>query len=611
MMENKREKKIEKYYKYDVIVIGGGHAGSEAALASSRSGPKTLMITINIDSVALMQCNCAIGGPGRGQLVREIDALDGEIAKNSDKCFINSRMLNSSRGPALQTIRSIIDKRLYFLSMKERLENQDNLDLKQGLVTNIRQEKGGYSVSTSDENCYKCKSIVIATGTFLRGKIFWGKFEMPAGRQGEINSINLVQSLEKMGYRFGRLRTETPPRIDKKTVNFSSLKVQPYDAHPSMFSFENEYDGREQIDTHVTYIEQGCIDFIKENIKKSATFERNLESRSPKYCPSIEDKIQRFSEKERHIVFIQPEGKNTNELYLNGLFTTFPEDIQQKVINMLKGLENAIISRPGYGVEYDYLAPFQINSDLESKKHKNIFFAGQINGSTGYEEAAAQGLVAGLNDALGARGRKKIIIGRSDGYIGVLIDDIVLKGVHEPYRMLTSRNEYRLSNRHDNADIRMSGFLKKAGNLQKAETIEKKYKDIDEALFKFKKSSIYSDPAFMEDLKQDRLNQSSLDSLPEKLNINRKMLESVIINLKYENYLQRENERINQLKDYGTVKIPDHICYENIKNLSKEALVSLNEHNPETVGQASRLEGVRPLDVLSIIAHIRNVSRET
>jgi len=610
-MGNKSKNKREYYYKYDVIIIGGGHAGCEAALASSRSGSKTLMITINIDSVALMPCNCAIGGPGRGQLVREIDALDGEIAKNTDKCFINSRMLNSSRGPALQTIRSIVDKRLYFLSMKERIENQENLDLKQGLATNICQEKGEYSVSTSDENCYKCKSIVIATGTFLRGKIFWGKFEMPAGRQGEINSINLAQSLEKMGYRFGRLRTETPPRVDKKTVNFSLLKVQPYDAHPYMFSFGNEYDGREQIDTHITYVEQGCIDFIQENIKKSAIFERDLESRSPRYCPSIEDKIQRFSAKERHIIFIQPEGKNTNELYLHGLFTTFPEDIQQKVIKMLKGLENAIISRPGYGVEYDYLAPFQINSDLESKKHRNIFFAGQINGSTGYEEAAAQGLIAGLNAALGAMGRKKIIINRSDGYIGILIDDIVLKGVHEPYRMLTSRNEYRLSNRHDNADIRMSGFLKKAGNLEKAKTIEKKYRDIDEALLKFKRSSLYSDPAFIEDLKQDRLSQSRLDVLPEKLNINKKMLESVIINLKYENYLKREKERINQLMDYKTTRIPEDICYDNIKNLSKEAMVSLNEHNPETIGRASRLEGVRPLDVLSIIAYLKNVSRET
>lgn len=596
---------------YDVIVIGSGHAGCEAAFASAKNNCRTLLITINLDSIAHMPCNSSMGGPGRGQLIREIDALGGIMGKNTDKCFINSRMLNTSRGPALRTIRSIVDKKMYFLSMKETLENLDNLDLKQGLVSGIELLADGYNVSTSDGNFYKCKSIVITTGTFLRGKIFWGDFEMPAGRQGEINSVKFVQSLESLGYKFGRLRTETPPRIDKKTVDFSALKIQPYDIHPSMFSFENEFDGREQIETHLSYIGMECINFIKKNINKSATFKRRLVSESPKYCPSIEDKIERFSTKERHIVFIQPEGKSTNELYLHGLYTTFPEEIQQKMIKLIRGLEKAVMTRPGYGVEYDYLLPFQIQNDLESKKHKNIFFAGQINGSTGYEEAAAQGMIAGLNASQCIKGKEKIIINREDGYIGVLIDDLISKGVHEPYRMLTSRNEFRLSNRHDNADLRMVKFLRKIGNEKKAEEIENKYDEIEHAIKKFKKGSLYLDTVFMEDLRQDRLKKKDIDALCRDYGIKKNILESIITTLKYENYLEKEKERIKELKHYEKMRISPGICYNNIKNLSKEAMASLSEHGPATIKQASRLEGVRPLDTLSLIAYLKNVSRET
>ena len=441
--------------EYGVIVIGAGHAGCEAALASARNGTKTLIITISMDSIALLPCNSAVGGPGRGQLVREIDALGGEIGKNVDKSYIHSRMLNISKGPALRTTRAIVDKKQYFLYMKQVLENQENLDLKQGLTAKIEKFGKKYKLITTDESFYVGKCIVVATGTFLRGKIFWGKYEREAGRQGEINSIKLPGYLENRGYKFGRLRTETPPRVDKKTVDFNKTRVQKYDELPEMFSFDNVYDGREQLNNHITYIEKECIDYIVKNLERSSIYEMSLKSESPKYCPSIEDKVSRFGSSKRHQIFIQPEGKETSEMYLHGLFTTFSEDIQEGIIKRIKGLEKAEITRPGYGVEYDYLIPGQLNINLESKKHKNIFFAGQINGTNGYEEAAAQGIIAGINASLSSWDKENIFLSREDGYIGILLDDVIVKGVTEPYRMLTSRDEFRLYHRHDNADIRM------------------------------------------------------------------------------------------------------------------------------------------------------------
>jgi len=456
-------KKNNSFYKYDVIVIGAGHAGCEAAKAAAGAGAKTLMITINLDSLGTMPCNSAIGGPGRGQLVRELDVLGGEMGKNTDKNYIHSRIMNISKGPALRTIRAIVDKKRYFITMKYMLENCANLDIRQGLAESIRMEKDNYIIQASDGDCYDCKCVVIATGTFLRSSIFWGKHKIKAGRQGEINSTSFAFSLEKLGYKFARLRTETPPRIDLRTVNTEFLKVQYFDKKPEMFSYESQYTERKQLNNYITYIEKDCIKYILENISSAPAIQKKNTSRSPKYCPSIEDKVTNFYNRVRHPVFIQPEGIESNEMYLHGLFTTFSEEVQQGIVRRIKGLENAVITRPGYGVEYDYLQPFQINNNLESKKHPGIYFSGQVNGTTGYEEAAAQGIIAGYNAALKSKGKSPIAMEREDGYIGVLIDDIVLKGTTEPYRMLTSRNEYRLYHRHDNADFRMVKFLKKLG----------------------------------------------------------------------------------------------------------------------------------------------------
>lgn len=597
--------------EYKVIVIGAGHAGCEAALISARTKSKTLLITISMDNVAFLPCNSAIGGPGRGQIVREIDALGGEMGKNVDKSYIHNRMLNVSRGPALRTIRAIVDKKRYFLYMKQILENQENLDLKQGLVSKIEKFGDKYKLTTTDGNFYIGKCVVVTTGTFLRGKIFWGKYKREAGRQGEINSNKLPKHLENMWYKFGRLRTETPPRVDKKTVDYNKLKTQKYDELPEMFSYENIYDGREQVNNHITYIEEECINFIIKNIKKSSIYEISLRSESPKYCPSIEDKVSRFKNKKRHQIFIQPEGKDTNEMYLHGLFTTFSEDLQEGIIKRIKGLEKAEITRPGYGVEYDYLIPGQLNINLESKNHKNIFFAGQINGTTGYEEAAAQGIIAGINASLSSWDKENIFLSREDGYIGILIDDVILKGVTEPYRMLTSRNEFRLYHRHDNADIRMSKILKKIGFREKADVIIKKYEKIDEAYANIKKSKYFNSKKMIEDIKQDNLNKNSIDIIKNTFNLDDKELNSLIINIKYEIYLKREIEKIEELKSNSMIKIPKDIHYQKIKNISKEAISSLERYHPCNIQQASRLEGVKPLDIFVLIAYINNVSRET
>jgi len=590
---------------YDVIVIGAGHAGCEAALASARLKTKTLLMSINMDSIAAMPCNSAIGGPGRGQMVREIDALGGEIARNTDRTFIHMRMLNLSKGPAVRTLRALVDKRRYFLEMKYVLENQENLDIRQALVVDIKKQGEGYRVITSDNYSYYAKCIVLCNGTFLRGRIFWGKNQIEAGRQGEIPSNKLPLNLEKMGIKFGRLKTDTPPRVDKKTIDFRNLKKQHYDKQPQMFSYSSVYDGREQMDNYITYVEEEAIEYINRNLGKASFASKENKVEGPKYCPSIEEKVIRFPQKKRHLVFIQPEGRNTNEMYLHGLMTTFPENIQYGMLKRIKGLQKAVITRPGYGVEYDHILPFQINSNLESKAHKGMFFAGQINGTTGYEEAAAQGVVAGINAARQAMGKKSIIIKREDGYIGILIDDLVTKKISEPYRMLTSRNEYRLYHRHDNADWRMLKFLKMLGFKDKAGQIEKKYEKINSAIEEVSKKGAvgqYGKEEFFN--RYQGILGSKYDLLPQDI-------DSVYVNIKYRDYIKRQLKCIEKIENSLDIKIPKYIKYEEINNISNEALKSLNRSRPETLGQARRLEGVGSADIFSLMCYLKNVSRET
>ncbi len=599
------------FYKYDVIIIGAGHAGCEAAKAAANAGAKTLMITISLDSIGTLPCNSAIGGPGRGQLVRELDALGGEMAKNTDKNYIHSRIMNISKGPALRTIRAIVDKKRYFMSMKYMLENCPNLSLRQGLAESINTDGKAYVIHTSDGDRYMCKCVVIATGTFLRSSIFWGKHEIKAGRQGEINSVSFTYALEKLGYKFARLRTETPPRVDLRTINTENLRVQPYDIKPEMFSYESEFIKRRQLNNYITYIEKDCINYILANISSAPAIKKQNYSKSPKYCPSIEDKVNKFYNRSRHLVFIQPEGIESNEAYLHGLFTTLSEEVQQGIVRRINGLENAIITRPGYGVEYDYLKPFQLNNTLESKKHAGIYFAGQINGTTGYEEAAAQGIIAGYNAALKSKERNPVIIEREDGYIGVLIDDIILKGTSEPYRMLTSRNEYRLYHRHDNADLRMVKFLKKLGQLQKARLITVKYKKIDNAFKNLKNTKYYKSRNILEDVKQDRVDISVIENIKKQFNLNETEMQNLVINIKYEPYINREKEIIEKIKSISDISIPGNIDYEAVKNLSAEGREVLKIKKPGSLNQAGRLEGVRATDILSLAVYLKNVSRET
>ena len=602
-------KQIEKIY--DVVVIGAGHAGVEAALISAKIGAKTLLLTLSLDSVALMPCNSAIGGPGRGHLVREIDAIGGHMAKNVDKNYMHLRMLNVSRGPAVKTLRAIVDKRRYLLSFKKELENQKNLELRQGLVAEIERKGELYTLRNSDDLAIKVKCIVVCTGTFLRAKIFWGDFFMQAGRHGEIASVRLAKSLERLGFGFGRLKTDTPPRLDKKSIDFNQLQKQLYDDQPPMFSYDSISDNRQQECNYITYVEKDSIDLIKKNLNLSSSYSGDVLSEGPKYCPSIEDKIKRFPDKPRHMLFIQPEGYKSNEMYLHGFSTTFSEEMQINIIRKIKGLENAKITRPGYGVEYDYLLPSQIYANLESKKNKNIFFAGQINGTTGYEEAASQGIIAGINAALSAMGKNQIVLKRTDGYIGVLIDDLIVKEISQPYRMLTSRNEFRLIHRHDNADLRMIKVLKSIGNIRKAKQIENKYSKINNAISELKKSNYFKSKNLMDKIMFENLQESEIFTIKKDFSLNDIEIESLLINIKYQKHIKREEKRIHVFEENINRAIPKDLDYKKIKNLSSEAIVALESKRPQNMEQALRIEGVNMTDVAVLFFYLSNVSRET
>lgn len=613
---------------HDVIVVGAGHAGCEAALASARLGLKTLVLTINVDKIALMPCNPSIGGLGKSQLVREIDAIGGQMAKTTNKTLIQIKILNIRKGPAVQALRAQIDKKEYEIEMKRVLENTKNLTLRQGTVDKILV-KNGAAVGVGIESglLFGGKAVIITTGTFLRGRIIIGKKDYPAGRMGEYPAINLTKNLIGLGFKINRFQTATPPRVDKRTVNFSKTEVQYGDKQPLSFSFWDEEKIYESIECHLTYTNEKTHKIIAENIEQSPIKSGMVDTHGPRHCPSIDRKVINFPEKKRHPVFIEPEGTYTNEMYLQGLTTSMPVIIQQKIINTVEGLENARIIRPGYAVEYDYIIPSQLNFTLESKIIENLYFAGQINGTSGYEEAAAQGFIAGVNAALKIMNEQPLILTRDNSYIGVLIDDLITKELMEPYRMYTSRAEYRLVLRSDNADIRLSKFGNDIGLItdEQYKRVVKREKEIDRLISKLKASSLNPDRgnniilekmgtkpigtplSIYKLLKRPEVSISDvIDFTGDKRNnYDRIILKQVEIKIKYEGYINRQLSEIKKLESLEKYYLTRDLNYFKIVGLTYEAQEKLTKIKPNTLGQASRIAGISPADISILMLNLK------
>ena len=613
---------------YDVIVVGAGHAGCEAALASARLGLKTLVLTINVDKIALMPCNPSIGGLGKSQLVREIDAIGGQMAKTTNKTLIQIKILNIRKGPAVQALRAQIDKKEYEIEMKRVLENTKNLTLRQGTVDKILV-KNGAAVGVGIESglLFGGKAVIITTGTFLRGRIIIGEKDYPAGRMGEYPAINLTKNLIGLGFKINRFQTATPPRVDKRTVNFSKTEVQYGDKQPLSFSFWDEEKIYESIECHLTYTNEKTHKIIAENIEQSPIKSGMVDTHGPRHCPSIDRKVINFPEKKRHPVFIEPEGTYTNEMYLQGLTTSMPVIIQQKIINTVEGLENARIIRPGYAVEYDYIIPSQLNFTLESKIIENLYFAGQINGTSGYEEAAAQGFIAGVNAALKIKSEPPLILTRDNSYIGVLIDDLITKDLMEPYRMYTSRAEYRLVLRSDNADIRLSKFGNDIGLItnEQYKRVVKREKEIDRLISKLKASSLNPDRgnniilekmgtkpidtplSIYKLLKRPEVSISDvIDFTGDKRNnYDRIILKQVEIKIKYEGYINRQLNEIKKLESLEKYYLTRDLNYFKIVGLTYEAQEKLTKIKPNTLGQASRIAGISPADISILMLNLK------
>ncbi|WNZ73340.1 tRNA uridine-5-carboxymethylaminomethyl(34) synthesis enzyme MnmG [Borreliella garinii] len=608
---------------FDAIVIGGGHAGIEAALALSRLNFKTLMITQNLDTIGKLSCNPAIGGLAKGNMVREIDALGGEMGRIIDFSMIQFRVLNKSRGPAVQAPRAQADKLMYQTKAKETLERQDNLDLFQDTVVDfilnsMRNEIKG--VVTERGNKFRSSVVVLTTGTFLRGKIFIGEYRANMGRLAEFSAYGLDKTLLSLGFEMGRLKTGTPARIHKKSVDFSKTEVQFGDSDIIPFSFSNGNLDKSQLSCYVTYTNKKTHEIISENMHLSPLYSGEIVGNGPRYCPSIEDKIVKFKDKDRHQIFIEPEGFNTEEMYLNGLSSSLPENIQQKFINSIEGLEHAIITRPGYAVEYDYINPIELYPNLESKRVKGLFVAGQTNGSSGYEEAAAQGLMAGINAALRLQNKKPMILTRTSSYIGVLIDDLVTKGTKEPYRMFTSRAEHRLNLRHDTSDKRLikigydlglvdeerySKYLFKKRRVEEIKELLKQrrlsLKDVaDEQLKKHVSKDFYHI------LKDPSISLDNLIKIDPSLSDSKVILEQVELDVKYEGYINRQKDLIKKLNNLELVKLPFDFNYEIIEGLSREAREKFSKVQPATLAQASRIPGIRNTDITVLFIYFSN-----
>ena len=603
---------------YDIIVIGAGHAGCEAALAAARMGFSTCLFTINLDTIAQMSCNPAVGGLAKGHLVREIDALGGEMARVTDRAGIQFRMLNMSKGPAVWSLRAQADRVLYRLEMRKTIESQKNLYIKQALVEKIAVEDGRIrGVITNLGISYGARAVIVTTGTFLKGLIHIGFENFSAGRAGEFPSIGLSDSLKGLGLRMGRLKTGTPPRIDARTIDFSKTEPQFGDEPPPPFSHSTVKITNPQLPCYITYTNKKTHEIILSNLDRSPLYSGKITGVGARYCPSIEDKVVRFAERERHQVFLEPEGMGTKEYYANGIPTSLPYDVQVKFVRTIPGLEEAEIMRPGYAIEYDFVFPTQLRHNFETKEIDGLFLAGQINGTSGYEEAAAQGLMAGINASLKLQGRGPLVLGRHEAYTGVLIDDLVTRGTNEPYRMFTSRAEYRLLLRHDNADLRLMDKGHEIGLLEDRvyENFLGKRKLIDEELQRLRKTRIRWEGDRSESLEQllkrPEIKYEFIDlNSPSGKTLSDEIKRQVEIQIKYEGYIVRQKEMAEKLKKIEDRKIPEDFAYASVNGLSKEILGKLEEVKPANLGQASRIPGITPAAVSLLMVAVERLKRE-